>query len=224
MGNKFGVVSGRPPDLAEFLQTEYALSLDFLVAFNGGWILDSDGKEIFKAACEEVELYELVRDLFSWDCPFAHVNSDKYYLVYREKKDLRAGAYLLENLPQNLSRPRLLHQVSVQLSTVEEAAKTTAKIEEKYGEFLSPLQNGVCIDIVPRGVNKAQGLQKVAEFFHANTQDIITVGDNINDKDMLQAFTSYAMENGVEEIKAIAGGIVSSVTELIEEELKKERV
>ena len=52
-------------------------------------------------------------------------------------------------------------------------------------------------------------------------EDVIAVGDNINDRDMLAEFRSYAMKNGVDFIKELADDTVSSVTELIEKELEK---
>ena len=94
-GHKLGVVSGRDPSLMAFLQKEYNLTLDFMVAFNGGIILNNKQEELFRATCEDVNLTELVQDLFAWGCEFAHVNSDKYYLIRREKKDLQEGEYLL---------------------------------------------------------------------------------------------------------------------------------
>lgn len=81
-------------------------------------------------------------------------------------------------------------------------------IRTLYGLWLNPLQNGKSIDIVSVGVNKAQGLYRVMEFFGASREDIIAVGDNINDIDMIREFHSYAMENGVEQLKMIAEGIV----------------
>ena len=72
------------------------------------------------------------------------------------------------------------------------------------------------MDIVPKGVNKAQGLYRLMEHYGCNYDDVIAVGDQINDMDMIREFHSYAMENGVEQIKAAANGIVSSVTELLE--------
>ena len=47
---------------------------------------------------------------------------------------------------------------------------------------------------------------------------MIAVGDNINDEDMLREFRSYAMENGVDEMKSLADGIVADVTEIFERE------
>ena len=95
----------------------------------------------------------------------------------------------------------------------------TDKLKETYEGRLNPLQNGICIDIVAPTVNKAEGLRKLASLVGATEGDIITVGDNLNDLDMLKAFRSYAMENGVEEVKRVSGQTVTDVTELILREL-----
>ena len=81
------------------------------------------------------------------------------------------------------------------------------------------MKNNICIDIVDATVNKAYGLRCVAELFGGEESDVIAVGDNLNDLDMLEAFRSYAMENGVEEVKRVADQTVKTVTELIYREL-----
>jgi hydroxymethylpyrimidine pyrophosphatase-like HAD family hydrolase len=68
-------------------------------------------------------------------------------------------------------------------------------------------------------MNKARGLYILAEHLGAEYDDIIAVGDNVNDRDMIAEFRSYAMENGVDSIKALADYVISDVTELIEKEL-----
>lgn len=214
-GNKLGVVSGRGPSLAEFLKNEYDLSLDFYVFFNGGLILDSEQKEMYKVSCNTVEIADLVQDLFDWGCDFVHVNSDRYYLIRREETGLREDAYLLKDI----SFPPLLCQVSVQLKTAEEAAEIVKPIAAKYGRYIVPLQNATCIDIVPKGVNKASGIYKLMELYNVEYRDVITVGDNLNDTDMIREFTSYAMENGAEEIKRLADHRTKSVIDLIEKEM-----
>ncbi len=83
----------------------------------------------------------------------------------------------------------------------------------------NPLQNGRCIDIVPVGMDKAQGIYSLLELVGGQYSDVIAVGDNINDKAMIAEFRSYAMENGVESIKALADYIITDITELIEREI-----
>ena len=68
-------------------------------------------------------------------------------------------------------------------------------------------------------MNKAKGLYDYLELVAGKYEDMITVGDNINDADMIREFRSYAMANGVDEIKRLADEIVSDVTELLEKEM-----
>ena len=63
------------------------------------------------------------------------------------------------------------------------------------------------------------GIYRVMEYFGGTYEDVITVGDNINDVDMIREFRSYAMKSGVEKLQALADGIVNDVTELLVREL-----
>ena len=216
-GNKLGVVSGRGPAWMAVVNKELDLTLDFFVAFNGGIIVGADGQVVRKTACESVNPKDLTIDLFTWGCDFAHVNSDAYYLIRRDKKAVGKGEYCLDGL----CLPTLIYQVSVQMQTEQEAANITALVAKKYGDKLNPLQNGICVDIVPKGVDKAYGMYQVQALFNAKKEDVIVVGDNFNDVDMLKEFYSYVMENGVEEMKRIAKRVTKSVTQLIEWELAK---
>ena len=50
-------------------------------------------------------------------------------------------------------------------------------------------------------------------------EDVIAVGDNVNDTDMIRDFYSYAMERGVDSIKDLADHTTETVAELIQKEL-----
>lgn len=69
-------------------------------------------------------------------------------------------------------------------------------------------------------MNKAKGLTHLLELVGARHDDMITVGDNINDSDMIREFKSYAMENGVQTIKDLADFVTPGVAELIQRELE----
>ena len=220
-GHKIGVVTGRGKGFREaLLQQSPQLRLDFFVECTGGYIVDGDGAVIYEARCNDVPLSELVADLFDFGCKFAHIHSAHYMCVVASKKDVPSDvseedAYLLKECP----RVDYFNQVSVMLPSVEEASAVVQKINDQYSNRLSPLQNEMCIDIVPAGVNKAQGMYRVMEFFGCSQEDVITVGDNINDVDMIRAFHSYAMNNGVDEIKRLADGLVRDITEIFDREL-----
>ena len=219
-GNKFGIVSGRGLAAIAWIRKKFPfLEWDFFVAYNGGVLLDANGNILSEVRCNTVSAKDFARDLLSWGCKFVHIDSDRYYCAVADSQDrpqkaLEEDTHLVDALPDIKN----FYQVSVMLPTDEEATAVVERVRLTYPKRLNPLQNGRFIDIVPHGINKARGLERVMELYGASREDIIAVGDNINDTDMICAFHSYAMANGVESIRKMADGIVSDITEIFEKE------
>ena len=116
----------------------------------------------------------------------------------------------------NLNR-QLLSRVP--LLGTSKAKAAADELTVRYGDKLNILQNECCIDIVRLDVNKAVGIYKLLEIVGAKYEDVITVGDNYNDADMIREFRSYAMDNAVPLLKELADATVPGVTELIYREL-----
>ncbi len=217
-GNIFALVSGRGPDGVLELYEEKKFGCDFLVANNGAVILKPDGTEVFLAKCDGELARPLLEHLFENGCEWAHVQTEFYCRVFADEKNCtKEGEYTLETLPEI----PFFTQINTQLPTFEDSARVTAAVNEAFGAELNPLQNGECLDIVRKDINKATGLYMLAEMLSAGYNDIIAVGDNINDTHMIAEFRSYAMENAVDSIKALADFVTPGVAELIEKELKE---
>lgn len=215
-GNIFALVSGRGPDGVLELYEEKKFGCDYLIANNGAVILKPDGEEIYVAKCDPKMAKPLVKHLFENGCEWAHVQTNFYCRVFADEKNCtKKGEYTLETMPD----VPYFSQINTQLPTFEESAKVTASVNEAFGEELNPLQNGECLDIVRKDINKAVGLYKLAEILSSKKEDIIAVGDNINDTHMIAEFRSYAMENAVDSIKELADFVTPSVTDLIQKEL-----
>ena len=152
------------------------------------------------------------------------MNSDAYYCVVAKKENTPSWVDPHDVvMPERLPTLPYFHQISTQFPDDEaSAAAVTAKLREKYGHILNPLQNGTCIDIPHVTVNKTQGLLRVAEHFGVPRENVIAVGDNVNDTDMIRDFYSYAMERGVDSIKKLADATTETVAELIRNELDKQ--
>lgn len=220
-GNIFSLISGRGKEDVLRIYNEKKFGCDYLIADNGAVILTTDGKKINETLCDGCVAIELIELLFDLGCPCAHVHNNTPTVVYKDETDCtERNHYTLDNVPEI----PCFTQISTYLSDVEEAKCVTDKIAEKYKNILNPLQNGTCIDIVCHDMNKAKGLYLLATITGAEKDDIIAVGDNINDRDMISEFRSYAMANGVEEIKNLADFVTESVTELIYKELNEEEL
>ena len=214
-GNKFGLISGRNHGFLLELYRETGIEFDFLIAYNGGMIFTPDGRVLHETVCRNVEIRPFIEQLFAWGCDFVHMCGEKYYRIWRNAQLRKEGGWLIEETPEFDS----FYQISVQLPTETEAAHIVELVRGKYGDSLNPLLNGVCIDIVPNGVNKAVGLENTCRHYGAAHEDMIAVGDNINDMDMIRAFRSYAMESGVDALKEAADFTTKGIEELIEREL-----
>ena len=214
-GNKFGIVSGRVVDDLLKIYKKDELDLDFLLACNGAVILTTDGKIIKDDRIDGDILKPFLDFLFSLGADWATIQSDRSYIIDENDNDRLPGEFTRKTLPDL----KYFIQVSTILEDDEEAEEVTNAVREKFGDKLNPLQNGRCIDIVSSRINKAKGLYDYLELVGGKYEDMITVGDNINDTHMIKEFRSYAMANGVQSIKDIADYETESVTALIEKEL-----
>lgn len=211
-GNIFAVISGRGAKDLFSLYRKDQFGCDFIIADNGAVIMRPDGEIVRDTRCDKSLTRPLLRLLFEENCPWGEVHAASPFMVYAEKTD---EGFTLEKMPEI----PYFTQVSTMLDDFESAEKVTKSIRDKLGDKLNPLQNGRCIDIVRHDMNKAKGLYLLAEIVGAEYDDIIAVGDNINDMDMIKEFRSYAMENGVDCVKEAATYITKGITELIEKEM-----
>ena len=60
----------------------------------------------------------------------------------------------------------------------------------------------------------------IDDYFDVTAEDVIAVGDNLNDMAMIEAFYSYAMSHGNQQLKQAATHVTDSVTHLILQELE----
>lgn len=216
-GNLFCIVSGRPKDFY-FELKKAGIELDYLLSCNGALITDGNYNTVGDIKCETLTAKELTDYLFLLGCPFSYICCGETYKVKNPDFPEAEGEI---GFPEEVIN---FNQISTALPTFEEAAEVTEKINKTYALHVNALQNGRCIDIVPFGMDKARGIYALLELTGGKYEDVIAVGDNINDEAMIKEFFSYAMENGVQSVKDLANATVKSVDELVfieEEKLNK---
>ena len=80
-----------------------------------------------------------------------------------------------------------------------------------YSAFYS---SPMCFEIVPKGVNKAKSIDRLAEILKCDNSQILSFGDMENDLPMLLNSTGVAMGNAKDEIKAQVKLHTSAVDEM----------
>lgn len=216
-GNVLAIVSGRCAENLITLPIEHSFECDYLLAHNGAVVMKTDGTIISKNVCDGSIVVPLMKLMFESGCTYADVGTSFPCKICADITESRAdeGIYCLNDLPNIQS----FTQISTMCKDCDTAKNIAFIIKKHFGDVLNPLQNGAFIDIVRADINKAKGIYILMDFLGARYKDVITVGDNVNDTDMIAEFKSYAMANGVDSIKALADDTVSDVSELIEKEI-----
>lgn len=102
----------------------------------------------------------------------------------------------LPYIPPHWQRP-----IAERLSAVKSSLAITSSISHN-------------MEINNKGATKGVALRQLCDFLHIPQENVLAVGDNGNDIDMLEfAGMSAAMANGTEEVKAAANAVTLSCEE-----------
>lgn len=103
-------------------------------------------------------------------------------------------------------------------STLELAQKANDEINQKYKRkaisYLVASTNS--IEIVSAKANKAKAMKLIADIEKISKKDVYTVGDSMNDLEMIRKFNGYCMVNAEENVKTVCSSFCKSVAELLE--------
>ncbi len=215
-GNLFGVVTGRHSDMYDTLVNE-KLEFDFVIVMNGAMTLDTDGKIVFEVAGSAsvvrgvTELMGSRYDNFL-NC-VSHRNARRFYSQYPDGNE----KYLPMSEIDELST---FTQMNTWVKTDELAKQAVAELNEKFGEHINALQNGSCIDIPPRGIDKGVGVARYADAMGVPHENVWCAGDNMNDMAMIVRFHGCAVSNARAEVKAAAKGTYDGIYAIIEDIMK----
>ena len=212
-GNLFALVTGRDRTFCPEMHEESKMEIDCYLACNGAVLMHKNFRVVAESRMEKAIMQPLVQSLFSLNCGYANLCGERLYCIVNDEfRDDPTDGLGLEDV-KNIS---YCNQISTALPSFEEAAAVCAQMQKQFGKYVNPLQNGQCIDIVPAGMDKAKGIYRLLEIVGAKKEDVIAVGDNVNDAAMLKEFYSFAMENGVSAVKEMADEVTRGIAEMIE--------
>ncbi len=223
-GHLFGVVTGRDYVKGfDYFRREARFPFDFVINGNGAQAFDGQGNLLFSTVIDGGRLWgtstlasALIRCLLEWTEQPCGISFERTRLDFHPA--FPDGGIVEDQVYSPLS---LLDEVgdfvmaNARCATPEEAFRFTAALEEEFGEYLQPVQNGDCIDIAAVGVDKASGVQRLAEHMGVLPSDIWVAGDNYNDRSMLKKFHGCAMTVSAPGLSEIAEHVCDSVADVI---------
>ena len=219
-GHLFGLCTGRQvggltPFITGFVEP------DFYITSSGANIVDRNLQEIRKMGVDRKVADALVKELVPQGyrltldvegdiCVFAEMDyPGKYYII--------TG---VDDAPEGL-----IHQVSVHTESLEDAARLSKSINERYGDYVEAFQNVIEIAIAPRGCSKGDGVRFLRDYMRETLGDcrLYGIGDSINDLPLLEASDiSYTFPYAPPEVQARATKVVDTIVDALEDSMKDE--
>ena len=186
------------------------MKFDGYVTLNGQICLDAEEKILFEAPIKGEDGAYLLDAFVNKKFPLAIVEKERIYINYIDDSVIRAQKSVnIPLLPIKEYQGAPIYQF-IGYMNLEETEKIASKIPNC--KITRWYDEG--IDIISKDGGKANGIQKVLEFYGMTKEEIIAFGDSDNDMDMLEfAGIGVAMGNAEESVKAVADYVTTDIDE-----------
>lgn len=214
-GVKIAIASGRTPNSLNDIFKRIGVS-PLLICLNGAY-LEDNGKAISIHSLSKEQL-EKAYHIISDNQTSAAFSTPQYSIRNSDvspawKKQLAKGSlkadYIVAKDQENY-RKIIFDNANdiVKISILEKDAMKYEKIRnefEELGIFAVAKSDVDYVDVTDLGVNKGSAVKELAQYLGIDLSNIACIGDNENDKEMLQVSgLSIAMKNANDNIKDLA--------------------
>ena len=228
-GNLFGIVTGRSYIWAyPVFKNLNTFDFDYIISDNGAQCFDKDGNVLFS---NKIKAYKgFAKDYVTTVLDFCDDVEEAGVCFERDRFNFEknspegnVGYYSKYSVLDELYEDDEFVMVNAVCKNDETAFKLKDIIATRFGDYLDPVQNGRCLDITAKGINKASGISQYAEIMGVVHDNIYSAGDNYNDIPMVKAFHGCAVNGAVDALKNEAEFVLDDVGSLIEIILQKEK-
>ena len=220
-GNKFGIVTGRDLYMTKLVIEEYHIPFDFIICNNGTVVYDSEYNVMFGEVLDDRIYQQLLSDQ-DLDRSYYRVisNPDGRYIIEGFDVEGTRNQYYTEVITMEEARGlKNVYQVDTKYENHDIVLGMIDKAEQKYPTIqIHP--NIETIDYAPPGTNKCHALEEVVA--HFGDENVVTIGDGLNDLKMIEKYDGYAMANGLDIVKKRAYKVVENFYDLKEELVRRE--
>lgn len=206
-GNLFGFSTGRC--FGSIYKKAKNMTVDFFVCSGGAAVYSGEGDLIWEDPFTFEVFMEAMEIAKDYDMPYID-------LAYGRKIWELRYRYAQKPFPEDVT---LLHHAAFSCASPEIAQKLSADIAEKMSSRALGQWNHMNVDLVSPGVTKTTGITEYIKLMGVDKNDVITVGDNYNDIEMIRDFNGYAVEGAVDELKKAAKGVYSNFTDLVNDHI-----
>ena len=220
-GIRFAVVSGRSFESAKPL-FEPVINDIFMINDNGA-VLNYEGKTIKAHSISDELAKELLRDIKDELKPLTYISALTGSYAWKKdqtfcdllRNDFKLSVKELDEMPDSL--PENVGVMSFGVFDPVDAEKAIGKeFIDKWSqhELIRPVPGGqYWYNIIQKNVDKSVALKELMEMYGYAPEEVIAIGDNMNDMEMLSSVpNSVAIGNARQEVKDICRYVADTNT------------
>lgn len=218
-GKKVVLASGRPTPGVTLLADELDFGQygNYVLAYNGGRIINCATNEIIYNQLFPREFIPAIYDMVkTYDVDIVTYSDDEIISGLHTNASTRLESHTsqlpikhVENFAKYVNFP--VNKVLL-TGEVEVLEHLLPLLRKEFSEHLSIYLSGdTFLDIMPKGIEKANSLKKLLQHLNLTTEQMICCGDGFNDLSMIQlAGLGVAMENAEPAVKEAADFVTKS--------------
>lgn len=189
-GNKFVIVTGRSKESIDAQVQAFDLPCDYLITNNGGMVFDENGNVLLSNFLNFDVCVDILHNVKKLNSVISYVVNDG---IHRHRIVLQPDAvdHRYPNLKPDVTETELLDmshfaQIVLSMEDTDSALEVASKINDLYYEQVVAYPNNFVVDIVPKGISKATGLDFLIAYANINEEDVYTIGDGHNDIPLIE--------------------------------------
>ena len=219
-GNMFVIVTGRSMESIEQQVKENDLPVDYYVTNNGGMVFDKEGNELLAHYLDLVTAIDIIYAAQNEEGVAGVVINDgrnRHKMTVDPSVSDRRYPHMQDDMTmEDLENCPKIAQIVLSMSEQNMAVTLADNINMFFGENVVAYANNFVVDVVPKGISKATGLEFVVEYADIDEADVYTIGDSYNDIPLMTyGYNGACMTTALEEVQQNATVLYDSVGTMI---------
>lgn len=187
---------------------------DAIIHANGS-VIEVNSKILYESFLDDDLLQSVI--LFAWEhgfCLGALYEGNFYNTNPRKLKERWFFKGINDSV--DILDARELFGKKIYSLFLDDTVEAAALIEKNFQALRAPIMSEKTggADVIPRNISKAFGMQKLLHYWNQTFQDVIAIGDSMNDYELIKnASLGIAMGNAVSRLKEIADYVTTPISD-----------
>lgn len=199
LGNLFVLATGRSYVDLKIMIDKYKIPYDYLILNHGALLLSKK--------LEILNVFTLDKELVGSVLEYANNNKDIYDVV------------LIDVFKKKVIDTSNAVKIMLKLYSYDNALDVKKYIDERYTNikcYYEKEDNHYLVEIVSSKASKSLMIEKILVREEIKKDNVFTIGDGVNDIDMIRNFNGYRVINSCKELDSITNRVIDNVSDLIE--------